>query len=142
MTYISKIFQLFLLIALPTFMACEQPPTVVLDPDLTTAILGGYSGNYVVNYSADPDNNTSSQITLTVSRVDNTHIKIDAQGGDSFECTISGTTTALSFSNITDQTGVYTNADDIEGFFRSGTLYYKVTGIINGGDFYAEFTVI
>lgn len=126
----------------PTFMSCEQPPTINPNPDLTTNIIGGYTGNYVVNYEADPSNNYSSQINLVITRVDENTIKVDAQGGDSFECTLSGGVSSLTLSNITETTGSYTVADDIEGYYVSGTLYYKVTGVANGGNFYAEFTVI
>lgn len=140
------IFRLLLIIAVAapalTFMSCEQPPTVVLDPDLTSGWMGNYAGNYVVNYEADPSSNYSSQIQLVVTKVDKTIIRIDAQGGDSFECTISGSTGSVTFSNITSQKGAYANADEIEGYYSSGLLYYKVSGTINNGNFYAEFTVL
>ncbi len=135
-------FFLILGLILPTFSSCEQPPTVNPNPDLTTNIVGGYTGNYVVNFEADPANNYSSQINLVVTRVDKTIIKIDAQGGDSFQCTLSGTPNNSQLSNITHTTGAYSVANDIEGYFSSGTLYYKVTGVANGGNFYAEFTVL
>lgn len=141
-----SIFRLFLLIGITipflTFMSCQEQPVVVLDPDLTTGWMGNYAGNYVVNYEADPSNNFSSQIQLSVTKVDKKIIKIDAQGGDSFECTLTGTSSNVTFSNITNQKGVYANADVIEGFYRSGLLYYKVSGTINNGNFYAEFTVL
>ena len=135
---------LFLMLGmvLPTFTNCEQQPTINPNPDLTTNIVGSYGGNYVVNYEADPSNNYSSQITLVVTRIDNDQIKVDAQGGDSFECSISGSTSSLTLSGITNTTGTYTAADDIEGYYLNGTLYFKVTGIANGGNFYAEFSVI
>jgi hypothetical protein len=135
---------LFILLGLvtPTFMSCEPPPTVVSDPDITGLVVGPYTGNYVVNYEADPTNNFSSQITLVVTRVDKKIIKVDAQGGDSFECTLSGTNSSSSLSNINNTSGVYDSASDIEGYFINGTLYYKVTGIVNGGNFFAEFSVI
>ena len=125
-----------------TFFACQQQPTVVLDPDLTSDWMGTYAGNYVVNFEADPSSNYSSQIQLVVTKVDKTIIRIDAQGGDSFECTLSGTTGVVTFSNITNQKGAYANADEIEGYYRSGLLYYKVSGTVNNGNFYAEFTVL
>lgn len=135
-------FMILLGIVIPMFMSCEQPPTVTTNPDLTTEIVGSYTGNYVVQYEADPSNDFSSQITLVVSRVDKKLIRIDAQGGDAFECSISGSANTLTLSNIQNTSGVYNLATDIEGFYRSGTLYYKVTGISNGGDFNAEFTVL
>jgi hypothetical protein len=143
---IKKIKQIglffFLGMAILATNGCEPPPTITVDPDLTTSIVGGYSGNYVVNYDADPQNNFSSQINLVVSRVDKTIIRIDAQGGDSFECTLTGTVNTLTLSNIQNAKGVYSLADDLEGYFVNGSLYYKVTGTSNGGAFYAEFTVI
>ena len=133
---------LMLGLVLPTFTSCEQPPVVNPDPDLTANIVGNYNGNYVVNYEANPSDNFSSQITLLITREDTKKIKVDAQGGDSFECSLSGTPNNLSLSNITNTTGAYSPATDIEGYYVNGTLYYKVTGIVNGGNFYAEFTVI
>lgn len=131
-----------LAITLPMTIGCQKPPTVVLDPDLTGQIIGPYQGNYVVNYEANPSDNFSSQINLVVSRIDKKLIKIDAQGGDSFECTISGTEKALSLSNMTNKKGVYALADELDGSFINGRLYYKVKGTINGGSFSAEFTAI
>lgn len=124
------------------FVGCQQPPTVNLNPDLTVDIVGPYSGNYVVNYEADPQNDFSSQINLVVSRIDNKIIRVDAQGGDSFECSIEGSLQNLTLSKITNKKGVYAIADELEGAFISGRLYYKVTGISNGGDFSAEFTAL
>jgi hypothetical protein len=121
---------------------CQRPPTITVDPDLTGNIVGPYAGNYVVNYTSHPQDNFSSQINLVISRVDKTIIRVDAQGGDSFQCSISGTSNNLKLSNITNTKGIYTLADDIEGVYISGRLYYKVTGTSNGGAFYAEFTVI
>lgn len=142
MTYLSNIVKVVVLLALPLIMACQQQPTVVLNPDLTSVVAGSYNGNYVVNYESDPGNNFSSQISLQVNRIDNNHIHVIAPGGDSFECKVSGTSNNLTFSNISNTTGVYDVADDLEGYFINGTLYYKVTGVVNGGNFYAEFTVI
>ena len=133
---------LFLGIITPTFMGCQPPPTVVTDPDLTGEISGPYGGNYVVNFEANPQGNYSSQINLQVSKIDKKIIRVDAQGGDSFQCSITGSSNSLVLSNITNTTGVYNNADDIEGAYINGRLYYKVTGTVNGGAFYAEFTVI
>ncbi len=79
---------------------------------------------------------------MVVSRIDKKLIRVDAQGGDSFECSISGTSNNLTLSNIHNAKGLYTLADDIEGVYISGRLYYKVTGTSNGGAFYAEFTVL
>jgi hypothetical protein len=125
-----------------SFASCETPPTVTTNPDLTGSIVGPYTGNYIVQYEADPSNDFSSQITLVVSRVDKKIIRIDAQGGDAFDCYISGTENTLTLSSIHNTSGVYDLATEIEGFYRSGTLYYKVTGISNGGNFNAEFTVL
>ena len=133
---------LFLATLIPVFTGCQTPPTVITDPDITGEISGPYSGNYVVNYASNPQDNYSSQINLQVSKVDKKIIRVDAQGGDSFECSISGTSNSLVLSNITNTTGVYNYADDIEGAYINGRLYYKVTGTVNGGSFYAEFTVI
>ena len=144
MIKLFKWIGLFLMLglAMPSFMSCQPPPTIVTNPDITGNIVGPYTGNYVVNYESDPDNNTSSQINLVVSRIDKKIIRVDAQGGDSFECSVSGTTNSLTLSNITNTSGVYNFASDIEGYYINGTLYYKVTGVVNGGNFYAEFTVI
>ena len=133
---------LFLGIILLPSTGCQPPPTITVDPDLTGNIVGPYDGNYVVNYTSHPQDNFSSQINLVVSRIDKTIIRVDAQGGDSFECSISGTSNNLQLSNITNMKGIYTLASDIEGVYISGRLYYKVTGTSNGGAFYAEFTVI
>ena len=124
------------------FSSCQQPPQVNLNPDLTLEVIGAYSGNYVVNYEADPQNDFSSQINLNVNRVDNKIIRVDAQGGDSFECSVNGSLKNLTLSNITNKTGVYKLADKLEGAYINGRLYYKVTGVSNGGDFSAEFTAI
>ncbi|UTW64787.1 hypothetical protein KFE94_08805 [bacterium SCSIO 12643] len=121
---------------------CQPPPTITVDPDLTGNIVGPYDGNYVVNYATHPQDNFSSQINLVVSRIDKKLIRVDAQGGDSFECSISGTSNNLTLSNIHNAKGLYTLADDIEGVYINGRLYYKVTGTSNGGAFYAEFTVL
>ncbi|MGB0806060.1 MAG: hypothetical protein ACPGRC_05170 [Salibacteraceae bacterium] len=135
---------LFILLGLvtPTFMSCQPQPTVTTNPDLTTDVVGEYQGNYVVKYEANPSDDFSSQITLVVSRVDKTVIRLDAQGGDAFQCYVTGTASSLTLSGIHETSGVYNLATDIEGFYRSGTLYYKVTGISNGGNFEAEFTVL
>ncbi len=133
---------LFVAMAILAGSGCEPPPTITINPDLTTSIVGGYSGNYVVNYDADPQDNFSSQINLVVTPIDKTLIRVDAQGGDSFECTVSGSVNTLTLSNIQNPKGVYSLADDLEGFFVNGRLYYKVIGTSNGGAFYAEFTVI
>ena len=133
---------LFIGTVIPTFMGCQPPPTVVTDPDLTGEISGPYSGNYVVNFAASPKDNFSSQINLQVSKIDKKIIRVDAQGGDSFQCSIKGSSNSLVLSNITNTTGIYKSADDIEGAFINGRLYFKVTGTANGGAFYAEFTVI
>ena len=133
---------LFTGLILPTFIGCQTQPTVTTNPDITGNILGGFTGNYVANYEMDPTRNYSSQINLVVSKIDVKKIRIDAQGGDSFECTISGSSTNLKLTNITNTSGVYKSATDIEGYYISGSLYYKVTGIVDGGNFYAEFTVI
>jgi hypothetical protein len=135
------VFALFGMV-LTTFTSCQQQPTITVDPDLTGEISGSYSGNYVVNFDETPQDNFSSQVSLVVSREDKTIIHITAQGGDSFDCSIAGVSSALTLSNITNGKGVYEFADDIEGFYNNGRLYYKVTGTINGGAFYAEFTVI
>ena len=124
------------------FIGCQPPPTISFDPDLTGTIIGPYSGNYVVNYETDPQKNFSSQINLVISAVDKTTIRIDAQGGDSFECTISGSLNSLVLKDIKNTKGVYSLADHLDGAFINGRLYYKVTGTSNGGAFYAEFTVI
>ncbi|MFT4752745.1 MAG: hypothetical protein ACI9GM_000372 [Salibacteraceae bacterium] len=143
MTKALKLIAFLILgLAAPTFMSCEQPPTVTANPDITGNIAGSYNGNYIVNYENDPANNFSSQIILTVSRVDKKQIRIDAQGGDSFECTLSGTSSNSALTNIINTSGVYQLATDLEGYYINGTLYYKVTGVSNGGNFSAEFTVI
>lgn len=129
-------------VALASITSCQPQPTITVDPDITGEISGPFSGNYVVNYADDPSKNFSSQINLVVSGLDKKLIHIIAQGGDSFDCTIAGTSSNLSLSNIANGKGVYQYADEIEGFYISGRLYYKVTGTINGGAFYAEFTVI
>jgi len=136
------VFFAAMVITIPMTMSCEQPPTIVLDPDLTGQIIGPYQGNYVVNYEASPQDNFSSQISLVVSRIDKKIIRIDAQGGDSFECTISGIENSLELSNMTNTTGVYALTNELEGSFISGRLYYKVKGTANGGPFSAEFTAI
>jgi hypothetical protein len=142
----KRIFNILILAVIvgliPTTMSCEKPPTVVLDPDLTGQIIGAYEGNYVVNYEANPQDNFSSQINLVVSRIDKKLIRIDAQGGDSFECTLSGIEKSLTLSNMTNKKGVYASADNLEGSFINNRLYYKVTGTLNGGPFSAEFTAI
>lgn len=121
---------------------CQRPPTITVDPDLTGNIVGAYDGNYVVNYATHPQDNFSSQINLAVSKLDKKLIRVDAQGGDSFECSISGTSKNLKLSNIHNTKGIYTLATSIEGVYVNGRLYYKVTGTSNGGAFYAEFTVL
>ena len=123
-------------------MACEPPPTVTINPDLTTSIVGIYQGNYVVNYEANPQNNFSSQINLVVGRIDKKIIRVDAQGGDSFECSIDGIVSNLTLTNMTNTTGVYTLGTEMEGAFINGRLYYKVTGVSNGEPFSAEFTAL
>jgi len=128
--------------SLSSFMGCQPPPTITLDPDLTGTIVGPYTGNYVVNYATEPQKNFSSQINLVISAVNKTTIRIDAQGGDSFECTIAGSLNSLVLKDIKNTKGVYSLADHLEGAFINGRLYYKVTGTSNGGAFYAEFTVI
>lgn len=125
-----------------TFMSCQKPQPVVLNPDLTSEIVGPYSGNYVVNYETHPEDNYSSQVTLVVTRVDKTVVKIDTQGGDSFECNISGTDKNLTLKNILNPTGIFVNANNLEGAYYNERLYYKVTGTSNGGSFTAEFTAI
>lgn len=139
-------FKIFLVSALAliavSFSSCEKPPSVVLNPNLTTEVIGQYQGNYIVNYEANPQDDISSQISLVVTDVDNTTIRVDAQGGDSFECKVSGSINNLTLSGIKNATGVYTLANDISGNYFNGRLYYKVTGTSNGGAFSAEFTAI
>ena len=143
MKSIFRVLMFTVLVAwVPTIISCEKPPTVVLNPDLTGQIIGPYQGNYVVNYEASPQDNFSSQITLVVSRIDKKLIRIDAQGGDSFECSISGTEKSLKLTNMTNAKGVYALTNELEGAFINGRLYYKVKGTANGGPFSAEFTAI
>lgn len=144
MMKVFKWVTLFLILGLvtPTFMSCEPPPTVTTNPDLTTNVVGPYEGNYVVKYEADPSQDFSSQINLTVSRIDKTIIRVDAQGGDAFQCYVEGSANTLTLKSIHETSGIYDLANDITGFYRNGTLYYKVTGISNGGNFEAEFTVL
>tara|TARA_R110002050_G_scaffold149463_1_gene276043 strand:- start:86114 stop:86545 length:432 start_codon:yes stop_codon:yes gene_type:complete len=129
-------------VAIATFSGCQQPPTITVDPDITGEIAGPFSGNYVVNYADNPGDNFSSQINLVVSGLDKKLIHVATQGGDSFDCTISGSSSSMVLSDIKNGKGVYQYADTIDGFYNNGRLYYKVTGTINGGAFYAEFTVI
>jgi len=136
------VFFAAMVVVIPMTMSCEKPPTVVLNPDLTGQVIGPYQGNYVVNYEANPQDNYSSQINLVVSRIDKKMIRIDAQGGDSFECSISGAEKALTLSNMTNKKGVYALTTELEGSFINGRLYYKVKGTIKGGPFSAEFTAI
>lgn len=125
------------------FSGCQEPEAIVLNPDLTTDITGVYEGNYEVNYSDDPDRNYVAQTEMVVSRIEKKIIKIDAQGGDSFECSIAGTPSALTFSNLREQKGSFSVATEIEGNFIGGRLYYKLTGkTADGGDFYAQFSVL
>lgn len=126
-----------------TFTGCQEPQTIVLNPDLTTEITGVYEGNYEVNYATRPEDNYVAQVEMVVSKIDKKIIKIDAQGGDSFECTIEGSPSTLLFSNLQNQKGAFSIATEIEGNYVSGRLYYKLTGkTADGGDFYAQFSVL
>jgi hypothetical protein len=126
-----------------SFSSCQEQPTIILNPDLTTEVTGVYEGNYEVNYATRPQDNFVAQVEMIVSRVDNKVIAIDAQGGDSFECSINGSTSFLTFSNLQNQKGAFSIATKIEGQYNNGRLYYKLTGQTqDGGDFYAEFSVL
>ena len=129
-------------IGLLTISSCQQEPVIITNVDLTENIVGSHVGNYVVNYEASPQNNQSNQITINISKVSNTSIRVDAQGGDSFECTISGSATSLSLSNLSNTTGVFDYGTYLEGAYANGRVYYKITGNRYGGPFIAEFTAI
>ena len=142
MTHFLRLLFVVFSTSLLIFSSCQEQPTITTDTDLTINIIGGHVGNYVVNYEASPQNNTSSQISISVTRVTNTTIRIDAQGGDSFECSVSGSTTALTLSNITNTKGAFVYGTKLEGAYANSRIYFKITGDRYGGPFVAEFTAI
>ena len=54
---------IFLGLAAPSYMGCQQQPTVTANPDITGNIVGTYTGNYVVNYEAEQGPNLSFTTT-------------------------------------------------------------------------------
>lgn len=125
------------------FTQCGQQETIqTTNSDITGDIVGPHSGNYNLIFAVSLKKNYSNQISLLVSRINSKTIEINTQGGDSFECVITGSSTSNVFSDLQNPLGIYSFATDIEGYFVNGALYFKVSGIQNGEFIYAEFTVI
>ncbi len=137
----KKLNYILAMIFLLALAACTQPTRIIPDTDLTYEITGTYQGNYIVNFESDSAKDISSQIELKVERIDNDHIRVLAEGGDSFECTVTGSSSSkVDLNDMTATTGAYVHGEHLEGNYYDNRLYYKITGTYNGGAFKAEFT--
>ncbi|HBH06394.1 MAG TPA: hypothetical protein DDX92_07310 [Flavobacteriales bacterium] len=129
-------------------IGCREDERIIQDTDLTDFIEGSYSGVYTLNYENDPSQNFTGQFIILVEKVDNTHVRIDAQGGDTFECELSGNSrSSLTLLNMANTTGVYTAGETLEGNFTqfqngSKQLEYTINGTFNGGTFAASFATL
>lgn len=128
--------------------SCREQERVIQDQDLTDYIEGNYNGVYTVNFENDPSQNVTRQYEIRIEKIDNTHVRVDAQGGDTFECELSGSSrSSLTLFNMSNTTGIFTNGETLEGDFtqfQNGfkQLNFTVDGTFNGGTFTANFATL
>src|SRR5690606_10197143 len=71
-----------------------------INPDITRLIVGDFEGLMNVRNTANPSENTSQLLDVSITKINDRSIRVNASGGDVFECTIRGAANNPTIENV------------------------------------------
>lgn len=141
--YTMKTLKLFsiLLALLSLVSACEDRTQTLnqVNPDITRLITGNFEGLMNVRNSANPSENSSQLLDVSITKISDRSIRVNASGGDVFECTIRGAANNPTIENVSQANGQFAGFSSITGSFTETNAKFTVTKPVQGGTITFEF---
>jgi hypothetical protein len=141
--YTMKTLKLFsiLLALLSLVSACEDRTQTLnqVNPDITRLITGNFEGLMNVRNSANPSENSSQLLDVSITKISDRSIRVNASGGDVFECTIRGAANNPTIENVSQANGQFAGFSSITGSFTETNAKFTVTKPVQGGTKTFEF---
>lgn len=141
--YTMKTLKLFsILFALLSLVsACEDRTQTLnqVNPDITRLITGNFEGLMNVRNSANPSENSSQLLDVSITKISDRSIRVNASGGDVFECTIRGAANNPTIENVSQANGQFAGFSSITGSFTETNAKFTVTKPVQGGTITFEF---
>lgn len=135
--YTMKTLKLFsiLFAFLVLVSACDDRTQTMnqVNPDITRLIVGNFEGLMNVRNTANPSENTSQLLDVNITKISDRSIRVNASGGDVFECTIRGAANNPTIENVTQASGQFAGYSSITGSFTETNAKFTVTKSVQGG---------
>jgi hypothetical protein len=129
-----KLFPIFLAF-LVLVSACDDRRQTMQEtnPDITRLITGNFEGLMNVRNTANPSENSSQLLDVSITKISDRSIRVNASGGDIFECTIRGAANNPTIEKVTQASGQFAGYSSITGSFTETKAKFTVTKPVQGG---------